>query len=207
MRAQTTEIRYVALGDSYTIGTGTTPDRSWPAVLTRHLQSQGLNIRLVANPAQAGWTTQEAILRELPVFEESDPNFATLMIGVNDWVQGMNPGVFRNNFAFLLDEMVRVLGRPDRLLVVNIPDFSYMPSGKVFSGGRDISQGIADFNSIIAQETARRGIKVVDIFSGSAQSASNPLYISSDGLHPSAEGYVLWENMIYPAVAGMLLDK
>src|SRR5947207_13304485 len=84
------KIRYVAIGDSYTIGEGASPNESWPAVLTRHLNEKGLRVELVANPSVTGWTTQQAIERELPVFLKANPNFATLQIGVNDWVQDVD---------------------------------------------------------------------------------------------------------------------
>src|SRR5438874_13606815 len=70
--------RYVAIGDSYTIGEGASPNESLPAVLTRHLNEKGLRVELVANPSVTGWTTQQAIKRELPVFLKPNPNFVTL---------------------------------------------------------------------------------------------------------------------------------
>src|SRR5437667_7391933 len=70
-------IRYAAIGDSYSIGEGASPNESWPAILTRHLNAQGLHVDLVANPSRTGWTTQQAIDRELPIFVDSEPNFAT----------------------------------------------------------------------------------------------------------------------------------
>src|SRR5947208_515847 len=63
-------IRYAAIGDSYSIGEGAKPDESWPAVLTSHLREKGIKIELVANPSRTGWTIQNAIDRELPVFAD-----------------------------------------------------------------------------------------------------------------------------------------
>src|SRR5437899_10437848 len=83
-------IRYVAIGDFYSIREGASPDESWPALLTRHLNAQGLDVDLVANPSRTGWTTQQAIDLELQIFLGSKPNFGTLQIGVNDWVQGID---------------------------------------------------------------------------------------------------------------------
>src|SRR5712692_9201248 len=91
-------IRYAAIGDSYSIGEGASPDESWPALLTRHLNAQGLHVDLVANPSRTGWTTQQAIDLELPIFLGLKPNFATLQIGVNDWVQGVDAETFRKHF-------------------------------------------------------------------------------------------------------------
>src|SRR5437868_10360462 len=93
------KIRYVAIGDSYSIGEGASPNESWPALLTRHLNARGLHVDLVANPSRTGWTTQQAIDHELPIFVAAKPNFATLQIGVNDWVQGVDENSFRQRFT------------------------------------------------------------------------------------------------------------
>ena len=58
--------RYLALGDSFTIGTGTTPDRSFPAVLVSRWCDRGEEWEL-RNPAVNGYTTDDLILDELSV--------------------------------------------------------------------------------------------------------------------------------------------
>jgi len=121
------KIRYVAIGDSYSIGEGALPDESWPALLTRHLNEKGIHVDLIANPSRTGWTTQQAIDRELPVFVAAKPNLATLQIGVNDWVQGVDVETFRKHFNFLVDQMLAVLRDKNRLLIVTIPDFGVRP--------------------------------------------------------------------------------
>src|SRR5882724_3065164 len=118
------KIRYVAIGDSYSIGEGASLNESWPAILTRHLNEKGLRVELVANPSRTGWTTKEAIDHELPVFVRARANFATLQIGVNDWVQAISEETFRKRFALLVDRILGVLASKNRLLVVTIPDFS-----------------------------------------------------------------------------------
>src|SRR5437764_13535329 len=115
------KIRYAVIGDSYSCGEGATPKESWPALLTRDLNAQGLHVDLVSNPSVTGWTTKDAIDRELPKFVNSNPNFATLLIGVNDWVQGIDETTFRNRFSYLLDQMLAVLLNKKHLLVVIIP--------------------------------------------------------------------------------------
>src|SRR2546430_11026065 len=157
-------IRYVAIGDSYSIGEGASPDESWPAVMTRHLNAQGLHVDLAANPSVTGWTTQQAIDRELPLFVESKPNFATLLIGVNDWVQGVDEKTFHQRLNFLLDRMLEVLHDKNRLLIVTIPDFGVTPTGAKYARGRNISKGIASFNKIITDEAKTRGVRIVEIF-------------------------------------------
>jgi acyl-CoA thioesterase-1 len=202
--ASTGKIRYVAIGDSYSIGEGASPNESWPALLTRHLKEQGVNIELAANPSRTGWTTQQAIDRELPILINTGPTFATLQIGVNDWVQGVRPEDFRERFILLVDRMLEVLHDHNRLLVVTIPDFGVTPTGARYARGRNISEGIASFNKIITDEAAKRNLPVVDVFPISKKMKEDPSLIAADDLHPSAKEYVEWEKIIFPVASGLL---
>jgi len=197
-------IRYSVIGDSYSIGEGATPRESWPALLAKHLTTQGIRVDLVSNPSVTGWTTQQAIERELPVFTRSKPNFATLQIGVNDWVQNVDEETFRQRLVQLIDNMLLVVRRRDRLLVVNIPDFSVTPSGARYGRGRNISEGLMRFNQIIKEETTKRSLRLVNIFAASKAMGSDPSRVASDGLHPSAREYAEWEKLIFPVALEML---
>jgi len=197
-------IRYAVVGDSYSIGEGATEDEAWPALLARHLTKSGQATELVSNPSRTGWTTKDAIENELPLFCAARPNFATLMLGVNDWVQEVEPATFRSRLAHLMDEMLKVLPNKKRLLVVNIPDFSVTPEGPKYARGRVISAGLADFNKIIAEEARRRGLALVDIFPISQQMRDRSELVATDGLHPSATAYTEWEALIFPAARAAL---
>src|SRR5438128_2025513 len=192
------KIRYVALGDSYTIGEGAAANESWPALLTRHLNQQGVDVDLVANPSVTGWTTQDLIERELPIFRREKPNFGSLLIGVNDWVQGVDEKTFRQRFSFIVEEMLKALGNKARLLVVTIPDFGVTPTGPKYARGRNISEGIASFNKIIMAESEKRGLRVADVFELSKKMGTDPSLVAADGLHPSAREYAEWEKIIFP---------
>jgi lysophospholipase L1-like esterase len=197
-------VRYAVIGDSYSCGEGASPKESWPALLTQHLNAQGLNIDLVSNPSVTGWTTKDAIDRELPKFINSNPNFASLLIGVNDWVQGVDEATFRKRFSFLLDQMLGALPDKKRLLVVTIPDFSVTPDGPTYSRGRNISEGLTRFNQIVTEESKKRGLPVVDIFPLSKKMGDDRSLVAKDGLHPSAKEYAEWEKIIFPAALELL---
>lgn len=199
-------IRYGVIGDSYSCGEGATPSESWPALLTKHLNNEGLKVELVANPSVTGWTTQDAIDRELSVFLKSKPNFASILIGVNDWVQGVDESTFRKNFVFLIDRMQGVLPDKKRLLVVTIPDFGVTPTGPRYARGRDISKGIARFNDIISEEAKKRDLAIVDILPLSKKMGTDKSLVAADGLHPSAKEHAEWEKIIFQ-VAVKLLRK
>jgi lysophospholipase L1-like esterase len=97
-------IRYAVIGDSYSIGEGATEAESWPALLARHLSGSGLTTELVSNPSRTGWTTADAIEHELPLFRAAGRILARSWSGVNDWVQGVAPQLFRQRLAHLMDE-------------------------------------------------------------------------------------------------------
>src|SRR5216110_2854017 len=152
-------IRYAVVGDSYSCGEGASPKESWPALLTQHLNAQGLHVDLVSNPSVTGWTTKDAIDRELPKFVNSNPNFATLLIGVNDWVQGVDETAFRNRLSYLLDSMLAVMPNKKRYLGVSIPDVGVTPTGHKYARGRNIHEGIMGFNKIGTEEAHKRGLQ------------------------------------------------
>jgi len=197
-------IRYAVVGDSYSCGEGASLKESWPALLTQHLNAQGLHVDLVSNPSVTGWTTKDVIDRELPKFVNSNPTFATLLIGVNDWVQGIDETTFRNRFSYLLDQMLAVLPNKKHLLVVTIPDFGVTPTGPKYSRGRNIHEGIMQFNQIVTEKARNLGLRVVDIFPLSKKMGQDKSLVAKDGLHPSAKEYAMWEKIISPAALELL---
>ena len=201
-----TMIRYAALGDSYTIGEGVEEAQRWPNILVRHLNGNGIDIEIVANPSVTGWTTQDLIDKELPIYRDSKPNFATLQIGVNDWVQKVSKDKFRANIKFIIEEMIKELPSPKRLVIITVPDFGATPEGAKYGEGRDISLGLSEFNDIIKEECENYGLACVDIFKLSQGMKDDGSLVAPDGLHPSAKEYVLWEKLILPVVTAQLTE-
>lgn len=198
-------IRYVALGDSYTIGTGANEEHSWPVLLTKHLKENKINIELTANPSVNGRTTQGVIDYELPILDKSKPTFVTLLIGVNDWVQGVDAITFQNNLIQIIEHVQIQLTDKSKLVLITIPDFGVTPTGASYSAGRDISKGISEFNKIIITEANKRQLKTVDLFEVSKEMGINPGLLATDGLHPSAKEYAIWEKLIYKEVYALLV--
>lgn len=199
-------VKYIALGDSYTIGTGANENEAWPVLLTKHLNEAGLKTELVANPSKNGFSTQNLIDMELPVFDKSGATFVTLLIGVNDWVREVNASTYTKNLIYILDHVQKKLPNKNNILLITIPDFGVTPQGAYFSNDRDVSKGITEFNNIIKAEAKKRGLPVVDIFEISKQMKDNTELTAKDGLHPSAKEYAVWETLILPE-AKKLLSK
>lgn len=204
MSTETPKKKYMALGDSYTIGTGATEGNSWPEVLTRHLNDSGIAVEMLTNPARNGFTTVDLIEMELPMFFKMKPDFVTICIGTNDWCMGKDSAEFRDNLKYILDTIQSSLKVKTNIFMLTVPDFSLTKSGPLYSNGRNISEGLQSFNRIILSEASARGLKTVDIFSISQAVKTDYSLISDDDLHPSEKGYALWEKSIFPVVSSVL---
>ena len=198
------DVSYVAVGDSYTIGTGTTPDHSWPAALTRELRHKGIKIENTGNLGVDGFTTQQAIDQELPLFESAKPTFATLMIGVNDTYNPTTPDQFHSELVQLLDRMQAVMPNKENLILVTIPDYSVTTNGAQFARMNNSTSKIIQFNDIIRSEGTKRGLPVVDVYPSSLQMGTDSRLRAGDNLHPSVKEYTRWEKLIYPTAYRML---
>lgn len=199
-------LRYVALGDSYTIGTSVGIDERWPNQLVAALARSGsasVTLDLVANLGVNGFTSRDAIDIELPQLEALRPGFVTLLVGVNDVVQGVSTDVFRSNAALILDNLLERVA-PERILIVTTPDYTVTPSGGAFGDPEQQSAGIRTNNEILATLALARGIVLVDIYDLSLGAASDRSLVASDGLHPSGAQYALWVERILPAVEALL---
>ena len=196
-------LRYVALGDSYTIGTSVEPAERWPNLLVAALDDAPLSLELVGNIAVNGYSSRDVIDLELPQLAELRPDFVTLLIGVNDVVRGVPHEAYRRNAEAILDELVARVGA-ERILVVTTPDYTVTPAGGDFGDPVRKSAGIRAFNEILTTTASSRGILVVDIHDLSLHAALDPSLVARDGLHPSGAQYALWVKRILPAVETLM---
>jgi len=164
-------------------------------------------VELIGNPSVTGYTTQDLIDKELPLFYRLQPDFVTLLIGVNDYVQGKDLEHFSNNLRFILDHLEHVNGTSCKVLLITIPDYSVTPNGTNYAKGRNVREGISEYNTFIKEEAKKRGLEVVDIFPSTLKMQQDASLISEDGLHPSAKEYANWEKLIFPFAQKVLAVK
>ena len=196
-------IQFLPLGDSYTICEGVPAAQSWPTILTDNLRKQGMATELLGNPAVTGYTTDDLTREELPEIDKKKPNLVTLLIGVNDYVQGRTEKEFKVQLVNILDYIQNRLPDKSKLLLITIPDFSVTPNGKNYTHGRNAHKDIELFNQIIKSEAKKRKLPVADIFNSSLNMEKDPSLVCEDGLHPSAKEYANWEIMIRAKVEKM----
>jgi acyl-CoA thioesterase I len=197
-------IRYVALGDSYTIGTATrAPAERWPDQLVARLSASSPTLELIENLGVNGFTSRDLIEVELPALPALEPGFTTVLIGVNDVVQGVAMATYRENVTIILDDLLSRLP-PSRLLVVTTPDYTVTPRGADYGNPAAQAEAIRRFNAAVVELAAERGIAVADIHDLSLEAETDRSLVAEDGLHPSGAQYARWVGRIAPVVEDLL---
>jgi acyl-CoA thioesterase-1 len=198
-----TVLRYVAIGDSYTIGTSVEPPDRFPDQLVEALGPDAPTLDLVANLGVNGYTSADLIREELPALVDLDPGFATVLIGVNDVVQGVPIEAYEGNVATILDAVLSHLPA-DRIVTVAIPDYTVTPAGADYGDPTRQHDGIVANNAVMERLAGERGIAYVDIVDLSLRAADDRTLVADDGLHPSGAQYRLWVERILPVVAHLI---
>ncbi|KAF1712540.1 lysophospholipase [Pseudoxanthomonas kalamensis DSM 18571] len=196
---------YLALGDSYTIGEGVEPHGRWPVQLVRALAAEGIAVAEPRIIATTGWTTDELATALDAVEPVGEYGLISLLIGVNNQYRGRDLDEYRHQFAELLARAIGYAGRrPDRVLVLSIPDWGVTPfAGRELRSRRRIAAEIDAFNAAAHDICADRGVVFVDITAVSRAHGAEPNMLAADGLHPSAAMYAEWARLALPAVRAM----
>ena len=192
-------LRFVALGDSFTIGTAVREHERWP----NQLVAREPRLQLVANLGVNGFTSRDVIERELPRLDALRPELVSVLIGVNDVVQRVPAASYRANVAAILSSVVARVSTA-RAFVVTTPDYTVTPQGAEYGDPAQQAAGILENNAIITDAAAQRGIAVVDIHDLSLAAATDRSLVADDGLHPSGAQYARWVERIAPAIAAIL---
>ncbi len=192
-------IRYLALGDSYTIGTGLEDEaQNFASLLAGRLKEEtAIDVALV-NLGVNGYTTTDLIREELPVARSVRPELVTVLIGANDIVQRSDEATYRGRLQQIY-QAIQELGVPAaRVLAISIPDFSPLPGAAPFGSARDLCARVDGFNDVARSEAADHEFLYADITQISREANSGHNWIAGDGLHPGptqhrAFAHHLWE--------------
>jgi acyl-CoA thioesterase-1 len=188
-------LRYLAVGDSYTIGTGASDEaHAWPSIIAARLGAE------LTNPAVNGYTTLDLIRDELPLFKKLKPDLVTVLIGVNDLVQGRSPEAYRQSLRTIYQEVV--VGSD--VFAISIPTWSYTPAAADFGGAEHVARLTGIFNGVAREEAAVLGFTWIDLGPVSTSRIGSPEWLASDQLHPGDAQYAAWAEVIWPAMRDRL---
>ena len=176
----------VAFGDSLTAGFGVAPAESYPGQLERRLATAGYRYRVV-NAGVSGDTTAGA-LRRVDWALRAHPDVAIVVLGANDGLRGQDLRGARGN----LEEIVaRFQAAGARVLLGGMrlpPNY-----------GRAYADDFRRMYETVARE--RRAALIPFFLDGVA---ADPRLNLPDGIHPTAEGYRLIVERLWPHLEPLL---
>lgn len=201
------KVRFLALGDSYTIGQSVSITERWPVQLIDSLKAKGISCFDPQIIATTGWRTDNLKAAIQNASLSNSYNLVSLLIGVNNYYQGKSLSAYGPEFEDLLNTAIALAGgNKQHVFVISIPDYGYTPFG--MSSQPSISAGIDSFNAVNKFITENKGVTYIEITDISRLGLQQPDLVASDGLHPSRKMYTQWVMRILDklTVQGVITD-
>lgn len=188
--------KFLALGDSYTIGEAVDYFLCFPVQTVKMLQKPTMQI---SNPhiiATTGWTTTDLIASLNTGPPNQNYDIVTLLIGVNNQYQGKPLSTYKKEFALLLERAISYAANiQENVFVLSIPDYSVMPFANTMDRKR-ITREIDIFNEANKLIALDAGVQYVDITPISREAESDLTLVAKDKLHPSGSQYEKWSRIL-----------
>lgn len=196
---------YLALGDSYTIGTSIDYEDNYPnQLVTRFNDSLNISIdnQIIA---QNGWTTEDLLLAISSENPASTYDLVTLLIGVNNQYESLDFATYEENLATLLNKVGEfVKGDKNKVMVISIPDYAYTGFGQSLGNPSKISEEIDRYNNFANKYCNDNGLTFVNITDITRRGLNEPDLVASDNLHLSKRAYEKFVNRFIPLVLNKL---
>jgi len=176
----------VAFGDSLTAGLGVPADQTYPALLGERLRREGYEYKVV-NAGVSGDTTAGG-LRRVDWALRLKPEIVILELGVNDALRGQNLASVRAN----LDQLVaRFQAAGTRVLIagMRLPPNYGTPYAE-------------DFRRLFGEVARARSAPHIPFFLDGV--GAIPRLNQADGIHPTAEGYAIVVEGLWPYLVPLL---
>lgn len=197
-------IRYLALGDSYTIGESVSQDVRWPVQLVDKLQEDSYGVAAPVIIAKTGWTTDELQTAIKDADLNTDFDMVSLSIGVNNQYRGYPIDQYIKEFESLLKQAISFASEDARkVFVISIPNYGVTPFG-MKKGETRIRQELLRYDSIADSISSLYDVHFINITPISEKAKRDLSYVAKDQLHPSGKQYTEWVNLIFPQVKSIL---
>ena len=199
-KSELASVRYLALGDSYTIGQGIDKGECWPIQLGTKLKETGFAVDKNDIIAQNGWETTD-LLNALADASLKNYNLVSLLIGVNNQYAKKPFETYVKEFDLLIDQAIELVGK-NRIFVVSIPDYGVTPFGS--SRSEKIALELNDYNTYAESKCQELQIPFINITEISRKLGDSNDALATDGLHPSGKQYGQWVEEMLPTVLEIL---
>ena len=176
----------VALGDSLTAGLGVAADEAYPARLEARLAREGYAYRVV-NAGVSGDTTAGG-LRRVDWVLRAKPEIAIVALGANDGLRAQSPQATRENLTAIVK---RLQAAGARVLLVGMrlpPNY-----------GADYTK---EFQAVFPEVARSTGVAFMPFLLDGV--AADPRLNQPDGIHPTAAGYQVIADRLWPYLRPLL---
>ena len=143
-----------------------------------------------------GGDVTSGVIKRLQVsLYDIEPSEIVLMIGINDINGGISKQKILDNYQFILND-IKIHLPSAKLFAMSI-----LPLSRTFTAVnvKENNQKVVEINASIAELANELSYTYVDLYSHVID--ENNMLISSytdDGIHPNANGYQVWTNLLKP---------
>jgi acyl-CoA thioesterase I len=179
----------VALGDSLTAGLGVAPDEAYPARLDARLRREGFAYRVI-NAGVSGDTSAGG-LRRVDWVLRAKPEIVIVALGANDGLRGQSPQVMRDNLEAIV---ARLQAAGARVLLVGMrlpPNYG--------------AEYAREFEAVFPAVARRAKVAFMPFLLDGV--AADARLNQADGIHPSAAGYAVIAERIWPHLRPLLAGR
>ncbi|HET6466733.1 MAG TPA: arylesterase [Nitrospiria bacterium] len=177
----------VAFGDSLTAGLGVAEEEAYPAVLERKIHEAGFPYRVV-NAGVSGETTAGG-LRRVTWILQNRPEIVILELGANDGLRGLSLLETKKNLTGIIEALQR---EHVRIVLAGMR----MPPNY----GKEYTEA---FEKIFPELAGRYRLTLIPFFLEGV--AARPNLNQADGIHPTAQGYQIVVNNLWPKLEPLLV--
>jgi acyl-CoA thioesterase I len=178
----------VAVGDSLTAGLGVDENLAYPSLLQKRLAADGHFLKVV-NAGISGETSSGTLSRINWVISSLKPDMIILVIGANDGLRGIDPNLLKKN----LDQIITLL--KEKHIRIILGGMKMLPNyGPKYT---------KEFARVYPEIADKHRIPLIPFF---LEGVAGEIKLNQpDGIHPTARGYKILVDHIYPHVLDAVL--
>lgn len=197
------KVRFLALGDSYTIGEKVKPSENWPSQLSRKIGAAGFSDNSPRIIATTGWTTGDLLKAMKNLQKKETYDLISIAIGVNNQYDGGCITEYQADLKEIFSKAIRHCSQGEKgVFGLSIPDYSITPFGK--EKKPDSAKEVEKFNHIFKDTCRTFSVSHFNITPISKLAETDLSLLAEDQLHPSGKMYQLWVEDILFAIRAKL---
>ena len=178
----------VALGDSLTAGLGVDENLAYPSLIEKRLEADGHFFKVV-NAGISGETSSGTLSRINWVISILKPDMVILVTGANDGLRGIDSKLLKQN----LDQIIAIL-KENHIRII-LGGMKMLPN---------LGPGyVKEFERVYPEMADKHHIPLIPFFLKGV--AGEVKLNQPDGIHPTAQGYTVIVDHIYPYVLEAVL--